>query len=770
MADSELERVRDGFESRRNEYLRGYLEEPPYNIDEGLGACQQELKSAEWVWGPDETGATLAPVGERYFRRSFALPADRKVESAYCAFVADNYADLIINEIPLGRANGFHQAKSINITRHLRTGRNVFALTAYNVGDTPNPAGILGVIHITFERGEPLLLTTDEGWLVTDSIAQGWDGLEIGEIPWVQAESLGKAGSAPWGQPSIRLEGEVIQYAFSRLTFALAALQLNTQTDRANSRIVEAVKRIQEEKQSVGEFGLHWMGGMFYRIYGMFGPSGSSERRLNEDAAEAIWGLFADWARSESRVSDADPDHTWRIWGSENHSAQRDATAWASARMIAAHPSGESFRYDDDTYAAEHLAAWETYLKEYFRERIKRGMLIEISPSGYGSRTLQGWHNIYDFSDDPELRYLVKSALDLWWAEWAQEQLGGIRGGGKTRLYPGGALGLSGNDRNRAMSWFYLGEGRPAHKHETLPVIATTGYRLPLVVMDMALDPTGRGVYECRSRRLGRYLDYEESQSLSKPDEPVYGVDPEYGGIVRYSYCTPDFIIGTLMLENRPKEYWTGISQQNRWHGVLFGGGEDSTLFPQCETDRSTYNEQWSIQNKGTLIAQKLRTSDHARDMRVCFSKDLERHEEGGWVFARAARAFAAVKIVTGGWRWDDNIWLRCEDEYTPIIIEVVRSQDYSDFESFKMAILRQEVLFEGGVLRYRGNGDSGEFTFFADSDRTPELNGKPIDFSPDYAFQSPFLNEEWASGRVSISKGELEYVIDVRKDGSHDE
>jgi len=51
------------------------------------------------------------------------------------------------------------------------------------------------------------------------------------------------------------------------------------------------------------------------------------------------------------------------------------------------------------------------------------------------------------------------AALDVWWAEWAQEQLDGMRGG-KTRLYPG-AWALSHSDRNRAMSWFYLGQEGP---------------------------------------------------------------------------------------------------------------------------------------------------------------------------------------------------------------------------------------------------------------------------------------------------------------------
>jgi len=754
LTDEALIRIRDGFAERRDQYLRGYLDEPLYEVDDGLAACRRTLPQAKWIWHPGEHGLRSAPVGVRHLQRELLLPSDGKVERAYCAFAADNFCELSVNSDPIGRVSGFRDAQIFDITKKLGKGKDVLSAVVHNAGNEANPAGFIGVVVVEFDRGDPVVVTTDAQWRVRAS----------SDADWLAAEVLGPHGCSPWGAVSCQMSTFVTRYVFSRLTFALAALSLKTEPDRANAAILEAVRKIRQINISVGEFGLHWMGGVFYRIYGLFGPGGTKENRLSEEASEAIWCLFADWAQSQSKIADADPERTWYIWGSENHSAQRDATVWAAARMIAANSQARKYRYDDGSTASEQLAAWRIFLKRYFRERIKRGMLIEISPSGYGSRTLQGWHNIYDFTDDPELKSLAKSALDVWWAEWAQEQLDGMRGGGKTRLYPG-VWALSHSDRNRAMSWFYLGQGWPAHHHETLPVIATTEYRLPLVVMDMALDPAGRGVYECKSRRLGRHLSYELSRSLSTPETPVNVIDPEYGGLVRYSYCTPDFIMGTLMLENRPTTYWTNISQQNRWHGVIFAGRRDSVLYPRCVGDKNTYNEQWSVQNKGTLIVQKLRTSASARAMRICFSKDLDRHEEKGWIFARALRAFAAVKVVDGGWRWDDAKWLRLDNEYSPVIIEVVRSQDYdNDFGAFKSAVSRQAIHFANKVLRYRGLGNSGNFTFYADSHRVPELDGKPIDLSPDYAFDSPFLRETWASGKVHIQKGHRKYAVDVRE------
>ena len=165
------------------------------------------------------------------------------------------------------------------------------------------------------------------------------------------------------------------------------------------------------------------------------------------------------------------------------------------------------------------------------------------------------------------------------------------------------------------------------------------------------------------------------------------------------------------------------------------------------------------------MIAQKQRTSAAGtRYMRVCFSEDLQREAYGGWVLAKAAQAFAGVTVVRGGYQWEDSRWLRCDDEYSPVIIEVVRQSDYDSYDQFKQAIGRQQVAMSDGVLQYQGLRGSGHFTFYSDGERAPELNGRPIDLAPDYTFSSPLMNEAWASGLVRIANGSRELIIDVRE------
>ena len=74
-----------------------------------------------------------------------------------------------------------------------------------------------------------------------------------------------------------------------------------TREDEANLAVIEAVEQIRREHQSAGEFGLHWMGGAFYRLYGLFGPGEYVDRRLPYRPAqpqytrmtEATWMYYA---------------------------------------------------------------------------------------------------------------------------------------------------------------------------------------------------------------------------------------------------------------------------------------------------------------------------------------------------------------------------------------------------------------------------------------------------------------------------------------------
>ena len=131
------------------------------------------------------------------------------------------------------------------------------------------------------------------------------------------------------------------------------------------------------------------------------------------------------------------------------------------------------------------------------------------------------------------------------------------------------------------------------------------------------------------------------------------------GGILRYSYCDPAFIIGTPMTEARPLSDWTHISAQNRWQGVIFAGEHDARIVPVVRPQDSwrALNAQWSVQSKGSLITQKLKYHKGAAEMLVWMSEEglTAPVEENGVVFVEAEGAYAAIRAPYGGFKWKNG-------------------------------------------------------------------------------------------------------------------
>jgi len=557
-------------------------------------------------------------------------------------------------------------------------------------------------------------------------------------------------------------------FSWHKLDFALAALYLDVERPKANQAVLEVVAKGTDQRIVEGEERFHWVAPLLIRVYELFhSKSKHFPGRLAPEAEEGIRQVLWEYASIRCEKEFYTPEHVWWFWGSENHDAQRVQSFWGAAKILSESDSYRNRDYQDGYTVPEHYHALDEFIKERFRQRIQRGLLAETASPGYSKYTLACWHNYYDFGD-PELGKLAGAALSVWWADWAQEQFGAVRGGAKARVYQGEQAQTARADSSASMAWYLLGEGPPRSAHPGIMCMATSGYRLPLVVMDIALDVEGRGTYEYRSIRPG-LLQAGAEAKLARQDG-MNVLDPGCGGLVRYTYGTPDFVMGSWILEKRPHADWAGISSQNRWQGVVFAGSDpDARIFPQCEGLRNgkTYNQYWSVQNKGTMIVCKLpgpEFSKQAGDMRVFFASSLERQEEAGWIFAEAERAYAAVRILGEGrnYTWDDENWVRCRDSRHPVIIEAVRKQAYASFALFREAVLQNQCQIGEDRLVYQGLGGSGTLTFYLSGGRLPEVNGASVNLSPPKAFDSPFLREDHASGVVTVEKGSRRLTIDL--------
>ena len=402
----------------------------------------------------------------------------------------------------------------------------------------------------------------------------------------------------------------------------------------------------------------------------------------------------------------------------------------------------------------------------------------------YNATMIKGFYNFYDFGE-PQVRRAAGLLLDLYFAYWAQEQIDGVQGGGRSRIYFYKGLSQNRSHGNAPLAWFYFGIGKQPLVYGHDMNAALSDYRPPAVVADIALDVSGRGRYEVRQRPQGLGLQGRPLKTAVTTVPTRMRTDG--GGILRYSYCDPAFIIGTSMTMARPLKDWAAISSQNRWQGVIFAGEEDARIVPivRPKDNRVALNAQWSVQSKGSLITQKLKHHRGGAEMIVWMSNDglSVPVAEEGIVFVEAENAYAAIKVVKCGFQWRQTPFIAIDgqknrrstregktmilnEEYAPVILEVMAKSDVSSFAAFKAMVKACPIRMKGPVLEYETI--YGErLTFDTSAREAPTINGHPVNYAPKKVFESPFLNADWNSGIVTITKGDRKKVLNFESGNS---
>jgi hypothetical protein len=377
--------------------------------------------------------------------------------------------------------------------------------------------------------------------------------------------------------------------------------------------------------------------------------------------------------------------------------------------------------------------------------------LVEFFSSAYTRYTLGNFYGYVDFAQDPELKRLAHDFLDMWWAEWAQGQIGGVYGGAKARVYQqqvGSGSPMDGT------SWMYFGLGPKEGARAPGLASATTGSYVPSsVVVDLALDAAGRGTYEVSARAPG-VVPYATGRGRDRQG----ATDPSIPAVRLVTYVTPDFVMGSAEVAKLPSTKWNPASSQNHATGVVLAGDPEARIvvYAQSAKGKSYYNALWAMQSRAAQIVQKAPAgySDNASDMRVWFGGPLQKVERDGWIFV-AGSAFVAVRPVVGGYHWDssDPRWLVLNDSRSPIVIQAARKSDYPDALAFQSAVLNAALTQSGTTVIYHGLNGAGVLTWDETPSSLGDINGSPVEIGPSPQYQSPFMHQSAGSSQIFISK-----------------
>jgi len=590
-----------------------------------------------------------------------------------------------------------------------------------------------------------------------------------------------------------------------------ARLYLNKDLKEANADIRAAYAGILKETgkgaaemtpEIAGDNDVKWQMRSWVRIYFEFGPGkGPRNGRLEPETLRLIENLFwnyvcnrSHWGRTTRPATD--------IFGTENHEMMHYGNVLMALQALKNLPDyRDRVLPEDGRTVREHFEAWNKYYKEHFVARARFGDQAELF-ADYWKYTMPEIFNMRDLAEDPLLRKRADMFLDVLWTDWTIGQLSGMRGGCRTRIYQDSKETTDNSaDRTSDDAWLRMSRilrdrngwwNVSYHPHPIRGeprVLAVTGYRLPDLVGELADDAQGRGEYVYVARRLAKQCAMPAAAApIREPNSPWVPFDVTDTRMLSYEYCTPDYVMGALLIDPLLKlgnshtdkdldECYPALTSQNQYCAIQFASGVDARIVPQCLglNNGKTYLQHQAIQHKNVQIVQRNKNGKQTGPMRVYFAKGMKDRlqERDGWFFLEEGNAFLAVKAFSSAdaspcpTTWDNEFWLRPQDPDAPVVFVAGRKPKFRTLGDFMTYVGKLAVRAEGNRLTVAGADTDGaqcSLTLLTDLSGVPEVNGKPINFTPASLYDSPYLNSEYGSGIVTIKKGARQRVLDFTK------
>lgn len=151
------------------------------------------IQGLEWVRIPDNHGKPSVKTG---FRKMIDLPADRTLRRAVWVLYAFHHCDAFVNGAPVGMAAHWEQTSRLDVTRSLRPGSNVLALSVDQTD--PHFASVIGRLVVQFESGADMVVPVDKTWKASQQLPAGWVKPGFDDGKWPMAVS---SGEQPWQGP-----------------------------------------------------------------------------------------------------------------------------------------------------------------------------------------------------------------------------------------------------------------------------------------------------------------------------------------------------------------------------------------------------------------------------------------------------------------------------------------------------------------------------------------------------------------------------------------
>jgi len=177
------------------------------------------LNGCSWIWSANAGDFRQTPPGPAYFRAHLNVPPDTNIKRASVLMTADNSFVLFINGKEALKGNGWSMPQTAEITGLLKAGENILAVVATNSGDSPSPAGLIGLLTIELADGRRITLKTGPDWKTNPRGPTGWQAAGFDDAGWLTARLIANygdpkargviSGQHPWMRRNFELKSEV---------------------------------------------------------------------------------------------------------------------------------------------------------------------------------------------------------------------------------------------------------------------------------------------------------------------------------------------------------------------------------------------------------------------------------------------------------------------------------------------------------------------------------------------------------------------------------
>lgn len=400
------------------------------------------------------------------------------------------------------------------------------------------------------------------------------------------------------------------------------------------------------------------------------------------------------------------------------------------------------------------------------------------------------------WAEDPEIRMGGRILLDWLFAELATVTLEGVLRGPNSRTDENSVIERW-NSLAGVFSWVLFGN-TPSPRYSWGQYYAILGehYQVPEVIYRIAVDRK-EDILQRDRARTRRYWRY--SEELSPP-------------IFKTQYLRRDYAVGSYQggisdpIQTHVWDVTWRVDDPRGVHPTMFSlhphsSGRVMQMFfstfpdpmPESVTreGKPSYNSpdkllgcspyEEVLQDLDTVIAlYNIKPGEDFPHINGFFSKDLEDLTEcaSGWIFARGGNTFLAYKPLADyewiGSTFYPSMWSDPEPGEDKIlqsphlkngtILQAASADEFDSFEDFKTAMrdLPLEYSLEPvpTVRMTSLRGRTLEFSY----GQTPRVDGRFVDYSKWQLFEGTHLNSKLGSGRLSITHGRLERVLDFYK------